>query len=260
MPPCGFAAPNEPKPVRVALFADAKSTDERSREAAWRVLSAAPGLRVEKVTTPTVLGDGLDAFDVLVFPGGTGNGLARALGVAGGKRVERYASEGHGVIGICAGGYLIVEGWNAETKAIQLLNAKSWDDDHWARGEQFIAVKVVGAKDGESSRTIWFENGPIFVPGALSGVPAYTPLVRYETDLAAKDAPKGMMTGRDAIVAAPFGKGRVVGFGPHSELTPDLNHWLVNAVRWAAGRTAPGEPPTASAVLDGKSDAKPAGR
>lgn len=58
------------------------------------------------------------------------------------------------------------------------------------------------------------------------------------------------MIGRDAIVAAGFGEGRVVVFGPHPELTPELNHWLVNAVIWAAGQ-GPDEPSVA-AVLEGR--------
>jgi anti-sigma factor ChrR (cupin superfamily) len=50
-----------------------------------------------------------------------------------------------------------------------------------------------------------------------------------------------MMTGRDAVIAAPCGKGRVVAFGPHAELSPGLHHWLCSAVRWSAGE-GPAEP------------------
>ncbi|MBN1902419.1 hypothetical protein JW926_13925, partial [Candidatus Sumerlaeota bacterium] len=119
--------------------------------------------------------------------------------------------------------------------AIELVNALSWDGEHWARGEAFITVKALGMKEKESLRKMWFQNGPIFAPRSLKTMPDYTPLVRYVTDMAAKGDPTGMMTGRDAVIAAPFGKGRVVAFGPHPELTPELNHWLLNAIRWTAG-------------------------
>ena len=229
-------------PIRVALFSDAASTDERSREGAWRVLTAEPTFRVERATTATLAAGQLSQTDVLIIPGGTASGIGRALGIEGGTSVTEFVKAGGGLVGICAGGYLIVEGWSPATKAIEVVNAESWDDEHWARGEGFISVALAGgeANDPTTSRSMWFENGPIFVPGKLSQ-PAYTPLVKYVTDLAAADAPKGMMTGRDAVVASPFGNGRVVAFGPHPELSPGLNHWLVNAVAWSSGRRGEGE-------------------
>ena len=84
----------------------------------------------------------------------------------------------------------------------------------------------------------------------MKEAPSYTPLVRYVSDFAAPGAPTGQMQGRDAVLAANFGKGRVVAFGPHPELSPGLNHWLVNAVRWVA-QEGPAAP-TAASVLEGK--------
>jgi glutamine amidotransferase-like uncharacterized protein len=245
--------------VRVGLLSDAACTDERSREAAWRVLSEQADFALRRVTADEIRnGDALARLDVLVLPGGTGGGQGKALGVDGGRRVTEFTAAGGGVIAICAGGYLVVEGWNAETRAIELINAQTFDDAHWARGEAFITVEIVDGDttaaarpDASTTRTMWFENGPIFVPRGLKEQPAYAPLVRYVSDLAAPGAPTGMMRGRDAIIAAPFGRGRVVAFGPHAELSPGLHHWLANAVRWAAGRR-PLEPVTAARVLEGQ--------
>lgn len=235
-------------PIRVALINDVACTDEKSREAAFRVLSAEPDFTTTKLPTAELLAN-LNSFDVYIFPGGTGGGQAKALGVEGGAKLSGAVREGKGLIAICAGGYMVAQGWSPETKAVELVNAKLWDDDHWARGEGFIAVKVLG-DDGDTSRTMWFENGPIFVPAGRDDLPVYTPLVRYETDMAAKDAPTGMMTGRDAIVAAVIGKGRIVAFGPHPELSPGINHWLVNAVKWSARGDAP--VPSVASVLEGE--------
>ncbi len=240
--------------LRVALYAEPVCTDDRCREAAARALAEDPSLAVERVTSATIRSGNLADFDALVIPGGTANGIARSLGVEGGRRVTEFVRSGGGLVGVCAGGYLVVEGWSPETRAVETINATSWDDDHWARGEGFIAVKT--ADTAETSHTIWFENGPIFVPGKLP-LPAYTPLVRYVTDLAAKDAPRGMMTGRDAVIAAPFGKGRVVAFGPHAELTPGLHHWLCNAVRWSAGEGP--ETPSVRVTLE-RANSRPASR
>lgn len=267
--------------LRVGLLADAGCTDPPSRDAAWRILTAAApdaGLEVRKFAAASTRSDGpdgLSSIDVLIFPGGTGNGQARALGVDGATRVTEFVRNGGGVIAICAGGYLVADGGSPESRAIELVNAHSWDDDHWARGQRFIEVRLVTGKDDASSatdgkatdavsesdasstRSMWFQNGPIFVPRGLDSMPAYTPLVRYVTDMAQQGAPTGMMTGRDAVIAAPFGKGRVVVFGPHPELSPELNHWLVNSVRWAGGgraasADAPPVVPSVATVLEGR--------
>lgn len=270
----GAAAPQHesgsgaPPVIRVGLLTDAKCTDGKSREAAWRVLSTAPGLAADRISTEVLLTERLKDYDVIVFPGGTGGGQASLLGVEGGRAVTRFVAEGKGVVGICAGGYLVMEGWGPATRAIELINARNWagENGNWARGEKFITVHVLppgtppaeittapitmSAVDEATSRTMWYENGPIFVPASVDGLPSYTPLVRFVTDLTRKGAPAGMMAGRDAVVAAPFGKGRVVAFSPHPELSPGLNHWLINAVRWAAAGND-GSEPTVETVLEG---------
>lgn len=249
-----LAQDTRPAALRVGLLVDAACTDGKSREAAWRILSGAEGFAARRVTSEELRASALGELDVVVFPGGTGSGQGRALGVEGAAMVSDFVAGGRGCVAICAGGYLVAEGYSAETSAIELVNAQLWDSENWARGEQFIAVKTVGGDDASSSRTMWFENGPIFVPAGRDDLPAYTPLVRYVTDMAKEGAPTGMMTGRDAVIAAPFGSGRVVVFGPHPELSPTLNDWLVNAVRWAAGN---GDGAVSLATVLGEPLAKP---
>jgi glutamine amidotransferase-like uncharacterized protein len=234
--------------VRVALLADLGCTDGKSREAIYKVLSNAPGVKIDKVSTPTISSESFASdYDVLILPGGTGGGEAKAVGVEGGHRITDFVKNGKGVIAICAGGYYVGEGWGEYTGAVDIISAKNFDGEHWARGEQNIAVKT---SDSGTSQTMWYENGPIFVPAQVPGAPPYASLVKYVTDLAAKGAPTGMMEGRDAVIAAPFGKGRVVAFGPHPELSPPVNHWLINAVKWAASGDD-GTSPTVSTVLEG---------
>lgn len=238
-------------PIRVALFADPASTDAKSRDAVLQVLSREPGIVVDNVTTETVQQPGfLNDHDVFILPGGTASGEAKAIGAEAGRAIACKVRQGKGLVAICAGGYYLAEGWNEATEALDIIKAKNHDGKHWARGEQFIAVESLRATDATSSHTMWYENGPIFVPTNIEGLTSYTPLVRYVTDLAAKDAPTGQMAGRDAVIASNYGAGRVVAFGPHPELSPDLNHWLVNAVKWAAVSGADTEI-TAGKVLDG---------
>ncbi len=238
-------------PVRVALFADAGCTDGKSREAVYKVLSDQPGITVDKVTTETVRSPGfMVEYDVFLLPGGTGSGEANAVGVDAGKRIAASIESGKGLVAICAGGYYVAKGGSEAGRALDIINAENHDGEHWARGEAMIGVKVVGASDVNSSRIMWYENGPIFKPADNPKLQPYVPLVRYVTDMAAEGAPGGQMAGRDAIIAANYGSGRVVAFGPHPELSPRLNYWLVNAVKWAAGRRAGDSAiPDAHAVL-----------
>ena len=240
--------PDGSRNLRVGLFADAKSTDEKSREGAFKLLNSTPGIKAEKITSATIMSPELYSYDVLLFPGGTANGDARAIGTAGGKRIEEFVASGKGFIGICAGGYLMVQGWNELTSSVQLINAYCFDDDHWARGEGEVKLRFPSPYETLcTSETIRFENGPIFAPAKLK-LPDYVSLAKFDTDMAAKDAPKGMMIGRDAIIAARFGKGRAVGFSPHPEQSPTFHALLISAVRWAA-KPDDGSKPTVKSVL-----------
>lgn len=240
-------------PLRVALFADPGSTDAKSRDAIFNLLKDRTDLTVDKVTTDAVRrADFFNGYDVFILPGGTGGGEAAAIGVDAGTTIAQQVKKGKGLIAVCAGGYYVAQGWNPATSALDIINADNHDVKHWARGESFIAVMVIGQDDAKSSRTMWFENGPIFVPATMPELIEYTPLVIYVSDLSAKDAPTGQMTGRDAVIAAPFGEGRVVAFGPHPELSPDVDHWLINSIKWAAHRHGKDNALTADVILEGK--------
>lgn len=233
------------EPIRVGLLTDTSCTDGKSREAAWKVLSGAPDIAPRRIVSQDIRDGILNELDVVIFPGGTGSGQASSLGPEGAANLQSAIRSGKGFIGICAGGYMMAQ--DSATKPTALISAQNHDGEHWARGEAFITVRNA---DDSTTHTMWYENGPIFVPAPASDLPAYTPLITYVSDLAAKDAPTGQMTGRHAVIAAPLGQGRVVAFGPHPELSPQLNHWLLNAIRWTARRTSH-ETITRHAVLEG---------
>lgn len=225
--------------IRVALFAEADCTDQKSREAVFKLLSNCEDMHIDKVSSATVRTSHFTQnYDVLILPGGTGSGQANAVGEEAANAISAAVKDGKGIVAICAGSYYLAKGGNEAGKALDIINTKNHDGEHWARGECFIAVEVLTKDDPHSSRTMWYENGPLFKPAEIAELPKYTPLVKYVTDMAAPDAPGGQMAGRDAVIAAPYGTGRLVLFGPHPELSPGLHHWLVSSVRWAAGKTS----------------------
>lgn len=142
-------------PVRVALVSDASCTDAKSRDAAWNIIGNHPGFDAQQIEAAEA---DFDAFDVVIFPGGSGSGQAKVLGTEGGGTLTEYVRSGRGVVAICAGGYLVAEGYSNDTSASELVNAKLHDLSNWHRGEGMIQVAVEGE---EAPRTMWFQNGPI---------------------------------------------------------------------------------------------------
>ena len=45
-------------------------------------------------------------LDVVVFPGGSGNGQAKAIGLAGLEALRKFVQAGGGYIGTCGGAFL----------------------------------------------------------------------------------------------------------------------------------------------------------
>jgi len=220
-------------PLRIAIYADAGAMEPYITKAADAATSA--GMAVSRVTAQDIVEGVLSAQDAIVFPGGTGGGLARSLGAAASPIVREFVAGGGGVIGICAGGYLLSDGYSEDTNRLELINAGRWDSDNWARGEGFVEIQPTGSDEAKPLR-IRFENAPVFVPSKKGlDLPPYVSLATFRTDLTAEPVNRESIVGKDAIIAAPYGKGRVVLFGPHPELTPGLEQHYQNALRWVAG-------------------------
>ena len=223
------------KKIRVALYAD-NGTLPICITKSMEILSKDPDISIEKINQKDIVDVKLNNFDVFLLPGGTASGERNSLGKEGCQLISDFNKSGKGVIATCAGAYLVAKGWNAATRDLELVNAEVYDLDNWARGVQDVhcVINTASPKLKEKEFTIHFENGPPLVPADLNQLPSYVSLAKYVTDLHAKDAPAGMMSGKDAIIASTYGKGKVLLFSPHPELTPGLEQLLVKAVHWAA--------------------------
>lgn len=161
-------------------------------------------------------------FDVLVFPGGSGSGQAKSLGEKGKEKVIAHLKKGKGVIGICAGAYLMLQ-----DGGMPLVDGVLLDGEHWARGKGSVELKVdskIFSKKG--TFTIHYENGPLIQP-AKTKLSDYAPLATFASDIQKKQT----MIGAHAVVAAEYEKGRIVLFSPHPEES-GLEWMLEDAARW----------------------------
>lgn len=226
------------EPIQVAVFKG--NGVGKSIDSVLAALSAdkVKGLQVRRITVDEIQAGELASVDVLVHPGGSGSGQAKALGLAGREAVVKFVRKGGGYLGICAGAYLAT---NDYSWSLHLIDAKVVDRRHWARGKGKVNLKL--SPDGSamfnrdsSELEILYGQGPLLARREWDdkAVPDYQSLAIYDSEIAENGAPRGIMKGTSAIVRAAFFEGRVFCFSPHPELTDGLEHFVPIAVHWLA--------------------------
>ena len=225
-------------PIRVVIFNDLGGGDEGPKNLE-RCL-AGPEFTTKRVKGSDIRDGALNDADVLIHPGGSGSKQAAALGELGRERVRRFVENGGGYVGICAGAYLATTDY---TWSLGILDAKVIDRAHWARGTGNVELKLSNAgcsffpvaKDSKAKDvvTVYYGQGPLLAPGGRDEVPDYEELAAYQTEIAKKGAPTGVMKGTTAAALGKFGHGRVFCFSPHPEKTEGLDGFVRSAVTWA---------------------------
>lgn len=228
-----------PKPLVVGIFADdgARKTRGEAAEAVERT----PGFEVRLLTAEEIRGGKLKEICVLIQPGGSGSGQAKALGDDGRARVKEFVKQGGGYIGICAGAYLASRSYDW---SLHILDAEVIDRAHWARGTGNVELKFSPTgKDFFASKndkaTVYYGQGPLLAPGKDDSIPDYEALAEYETEIHSKGgAQPGVMKGTTAAARGTFGSGRVFCFSPHPEKTdsPEARTMFSKALLWTAGK------------------------
>jgi len=226
--------------VQVALY-DAGGTGGNGAKNLAGILDADRRAAVHHVGPPDIAGGALGQFDVVIFPGGSGKAEAKALGEKGAKAVRAFVAEGGGYIGICAGAFLSSANYEW---SLGLLNNKTIRGKLYARGGGTVKMeltdegrRIFGDKRGLLD--VRYKNGPMLLPAGVKGMPAFRPLAIFRSEICKYEEQKGTMVGTAAIIAAPFGKGRVLAISPHPESTRDLHFLIARGVQWAAGKLDP---------------------
>jgi hypothetical protein len=201
-----------------------------------RCLPQAKGFVTRRLQAADIRDGALANFDVLIQPGGSGSKQAKTLEQQGRDNIRKFVDQGGGYVGICAGSYLASADYDW---SLGLLDARVLDRQHWARGKGDVKIRLgaSGRKfltEPEEVVTVHYAQGPLLAPGEKSSIPDYEPIAIFETEMAEKGAPKGVMKGTTAAARGTFGRGRVFCFSPHPEATPGLDHYIESAVRWAA--------------------------
>ena len=224
--------PEDARP-RIALFDGAGAG---SASQGRRFEARLPGCRIERLGPEDIQAGCLDAFDAVIFPGGSGSGQAAAIGVPGREKVRAFVDEGGGYIGVCAGSYLALDNY---TWGLRLVPMDSHDRKHWRRGNASLKIELTteGMEtflESESEREIAFRQGPLMQPSDEPDNNATVDVLAwFRTGVGINGADPATMVDTPAIVRVEFGKGRVLLFSPHPELTEGMDDWLRLAIDWA---------------------------
>lgn len=233
--------PEFPKGPTIALY-DAEGVGGSGCENIERVVDATTlGHRILAVCPEDIRDGGLRGLSAVVFPGGSGGGIAQALQPAGVAAVREFVQGGGGYVGICAGAYLAGSGLQSYTGLLPWRHTQPW-----AKGSATLRVTLTDAGKqvlGKEFATIEtrYNNGPVYpdVLGQSQQAGARSkPIVLAEFASAAKDK-KGVvheaMVGTPAIVADTSGKGRVLLISPHPESHRELEVLVARAIGWTLG-------------------------
>ena len=204
------------------------------------VLKPFPQVKTVVLSGPEVGSLNISAYDVLVFPGGSGSGQSKGIGEAGLKNVREFVKQGGGYVGICGGAYLACSNF---TWGLGILNAGTVSNK-WRRGQAMLDLEPTLAGQQwlggvNSTFKVRYHNGPILKPAARTDIPAYNVVTVFKTEIAEYGSPVGVQVNSPAHVISSYGKGRVFISSPHPENTPGLENFIPCGIFWSAGDKTP---------------------
>jgi putative intracellular protease/amidase len=229
-------------PLRVGVFAD-PGADHYCVLEALEALRIDSGLAAFPITAIDIQRGRLDDTDILLFPGGSGSGEFLSLGSGLRQMVQDFVRvKGRGVIGICAGAYLISDTPNYP--CLRLLAVSAIDREHDERGSALARIAITAAglaflpeMTGVESGFVQFHDGPVLVPTDPASAPLYEVLATLESDIHhTGNAPAGLTPGKPFLLRQQTGRGRVFACVGHPESTPGMRWLLPRMARWVAGR------------------------
>lgn len=195
------------------------------------------GILVIEVSAAEIMMDKLNDLDVIVFPGGSGSKEFNNLGLQAAEKVQKFArKEGNGVVGICAGGYLLASTPNyASLKMLPVHSIR----DYYNRGRGLISFKNTPEGDkifpeliGMEEAFVQYYDGPMYENIDSSN---FTVLATVNSDIATKEGyPKGVSVNKPAFGISNYGEGRVIMTTGHPEATSGMRWIVPRMARWAA--------------------------
>lgn len=183
-------------------------------------------------------------YDIVVFPGGSGNGQANAIGKKGVEMLRSFVSAGGGYIGTCGGAFLGLQhvlfygdGPNHRGPPTQ----EPFDRGH---GQVQVEFTAQGLQDLSLPQdrfggnvTIMYWQGPIVKTEDFPANVTKWAYFRTEIHSEHTNETTGEMVNTPAVTSMDgYGKGRVVLNSPHPELAPQIPEIYAGELLWVLRR------------------------
>jgi len=208
------------------------------------VIETVEALKIDKkikafsISAADIISGKLNEIDVLIFPGGSGSKQLNFLGDEGEVLVNDFIKkQGKGVIGICAGAYMLcaTEGY----PSLQIASVKHIDRAHYNRGRGLVEFQLNEAGEAVfpelkgKNKFVQYYDGPVIE--SLGTSDKLHILGAYVTDIHPnKGAPEGLTPGKVFTYFEDIGKGRVFAIAGHPESTPGMRWMVPRMARWVS--------------------------
>ncbi|MBI9032864.1 MAG: DJ-1/PfpI family protein [Bacteroidales bacterium] len=225
--------------IKVGIF-------NRNGDSPFCIIDAEEALRIDEEIETEVIGaavimsERINEFDVLLFPGGGGKSETNSLGELGMQRVRDFVQkDGKGVLGICAGAYILSDTKNYPDLMLSGATAIDLENDHRGNGLVKFSLTKEGKeifpelKDYEIAYCQYYE-GPVTIPSENKEI-AYTELATMLSDVhLIEGTPENMTNNRPFIHMNENEQGRTASFIGHPETTPGMRWMIPRMVRWVS--------------------------
>ena len=194
-------------------------------------------INAKALSASQIINGELSNFDAIIIPGGSGSKQLNNIGERGERVIKKFVNNGGGIIGICAGAYMLssTEGY----PNMNIATSVHIDRAHYNRGRGLVqfALSEAGYKifpelKGQSS-FVQYYDGPVLTQG--DSINKYNELGVYITDIHPDNfAPEGITPGRTFILNQSYGKGKVFLIAGHPESTPGMRWIVPRMARWVS--------------------------
>ena len=216
--------------IKVAVF-NGNGAGSVSIIETLEALTIDSGIQCKEISASEIINGELSNFDALIFPGGSGSKQLNNLGKKGKEIIHKFVKEeGKGVIGICAGAYMLMSTENYPS--LQMSNVKHIDRAHYNRGRGLVEFELT--EEGlqifpelkDKKAFLQYYDGPVMqLKDSL--INTYTELGKFVTDITPDNfAPSGISPGNTFLFNEDVGEGKIFTIAGHPESTPGMR-WIV---------------------------------
>ncbi|HPX75111.1 MAG TPA: BPL-N domain-containing protein [Bacteroidales bacterium] len=211
-----------------------------SQTCIWEAVAAVKldsEMNVRTITTADIANNVLDSLDAIIIPGGGGSRQFLNLNALNQQRIKDFVASGGGIVGICAGAYLLSN--TPDYACVQMNGAQAIDIEHDNRGHgisKFTLTdegkKIFPELANRDTLYVMYYEGPVFIKNENDTI-EYKTLAIMESDVHEEgNAPANMTNNKPFFIINSFGKGRVFSSIAHPEATPGMMWMIPRMVRW----------------------------